>query len=45
MFDLIIEGFKGIDNWAAPIEKEITLYPLICGLNPYILGKISEKSE
>ena len=44
MFDLIIKGFEGVEihNWAAPIEKEITLYPLICGLNACINGEIDE---
>lgn len=44
MFDLIIKGFEGvtIHNWAAPIEKEITLYPLICGLNACVNDVIKE---
>ena len=45
MFDLIIKGFEGLEihNWAAPIEKEITLYPLICGLNACVNdGNIEE---
>ena len=44
MFDLIIKGFEGVEihNWAAPIDKEITLYPLICGLNACINEEIDE---
>ena len=44
MFDLIIKGFEGVEihNWAAPIEKEITLYPLICGLNACMNNDIDE---
>ena len=44
MFDLIIKGFKDVEihNWAAPIEKEITLYPLICGLNACVNDEIDE---
>lgn len=44
MFDLIIKGFGGVEihNWAAPIDKEITLYPLICGLNACINEEIDE---
>lgn len=44
MFNLIIKGFEGIEihNWAAPIDKEITLYPLICGLNACINEEIDE---
>ena len=42
MFDLIIKGFEGVEihNWVSPIEKEITLYPLICGLNACVNGEI-----
>lgn len=44
MFDLTIKGFKDVEihHWAAPIEKEITLYPLICGLNACVNNEIDE---
>lgn len=44
MFDIIIKGFNGVEihNWAASVEKEITLYPLICGLNACINNEIDE---